>query len=61
MFRWNRVWQWTLIVVLVLVVLAPAALAEDPAKKPNFAFIAGVNDPFYITCLLYTSPSPRDS
>ncbi len=49
MFRWNRVWQWTLIVVLVLVVLAPTALAEDPAKKPNFAFIAGVNDPFYIT------------
>lgn len=49
MFRWNRVWQWTLILALVLVAFSPVALAQEPAKKPNFAFIAGVNDPFYIT------------
>ncbi len=49
MFRWNRVWQWTLIMALVLVAFAPTAWAQDPAEKPNFAFIAGVNDPFYIT------------
>jgi len=48
MFRWNKVWQLMLILALVLVVLSPVAQAEEPEKK-TFAFIAGVNDPFYIT------------
>ena len=48
MSKWNRVWQCMLILALVLVVLSPVAQAEEPEKK-TFAFIAGVNDPFYIT------------
>lgn len=48
MLRWNNVWRLLLCVVLLAMVVSPA-LAADPAKKPTIAFIAGVNDPFYIT------------
>jgi len=48
MLRWNKIWQWTLILALILIAFSPAARAQEPAK-PVFAFIAGVNDPFYIT------------
>lgn len=44
----NRMWRVALLVVVVLLIVAPMAQAQAP-KKYNFAFIAGVNDPFYIT------------
>ena len=47
MFRPNRMWSVLLLVALVAMVISPAA-AQEP-KKPTIAFIAGVNDPFYIT------------
>ena len=48
MSRPNKMWSLLLLVVLLVMVINPAGAAE-PAKKPNIAFIAGVNDPFYIT------------
>ena len=48
MFRWRKVWQWALLLAMVIMMLTPAVQAAEP-KKYTFAFIAGVNDPFYIT------------
>mgnify|MGYP003320857035 CR=1 FL=1 len=37
------------------------ALGEDPTRAEADAFMAKYYTPNCITCLLYTSPSPRDS
>jgi ribose transport system substrate-binding protein len=48
MSRWNKVWQLALLLTVAVMLLTPVVQAAEP-KKYTFAFIAGVNDPFYIT------------